>query len=265
MFQAIILGLIQGLTEFLPVSSTAHLILAPWILGWDDPGLAFDVVLHLGTLTGIIAFFWKDFYNILLGMMSGIVFRKSYSGTDGRLGWYIIIGTIPAGVAGLLYKDKIETVLRNPRVIGISLILFGLILLWAEVVGRKKRRMDHLNIVDAIVIGCAQAIALIPGVSRSGITITAGLFRNLERAAAARFAFLLSTPIIMAGGLLSSMDVYKEGLPQEMYMTFAAGFAASAISGFLAIKYMLVFLSRQKVNIFVYYRIVLGILILLIL
>jgi len=135
--------------------------------------------------------------------------------------------------------------------------------LWAEAVGRKKRRMDHLNIVDAIVIGCAQAIALIPGVSRSGITITAGLFRNLERATAARFAFLLSTPIIMAGGLLSGLEVYQEGLPQDMFWPYVGGFAASAVSGFFAIKYLLLFLGKQKVNIFVYYRIIVGILILL--
>src|SRR3989337_3799234 len=263
MFQAILLGIIQGVTEFLPISSTAHLILAPWIFGWDDPGLAFDVVLHLGTLTGIIAFFRKDFYSMLQGMFSGMTVRKEYAGIEGMVGWYIIIGTIPAGLAGLFLKDQIETVLRSPRIIAVSLIVFGLILFWAEVVGRKKRRMDHLNIIDAIVIGCAQAVALIPGVSRSGITITAGLFRNLERAAAARFAFLLSTPVIMAGGLLSFIDVYKVGLPQDMFWPFAAGFAASAISGFLAIKYLIMFLSKQKVNVFVYYRIVLGILILL--
>ncbi|HLG29969.1 MAG TPA: undecaprenyl-diphosphatase UppP, partial [Candidatus Brocadiales bacterium] len=250
MFQAIILGIIQGLTEFLPISSTAHLILAPWIFGWNDPGLAFDVVLHLGTLTGIIIYFRKDFYGISQGMISGMTERKSHTGIEGMIGWYIIIGTIPAGLAGFFFKDQIETVLRNPRIIALSLILFGLILLWAEAVGKKKRRMDQLNIVDAIVIGFAQAVALIPGVSRSGITITAGLFRNLERATAARFAFLLSTPIIMAGGLLSAMDVYKEGLPQDMFWPYVGGFAASAVSGFLAIKYLLLFLSKQKVNIF---------------
>lgn len=266
MLQAIILGIIQGLTEFLPISSTAHLILAPWIFGWDDPGLAFDVVLHLGTLTGIIAFFWKDFYSMLQGMFPRMTVRKEYAGIEGiegMVGWYIIIGTIPAGLAGLFLKDQIETVLRSPLIIAVTLIVFGLILLWAEAVGRKKRRMDHLNIIDAIVIGCAQAVAVIPGVSRSGITITAGLFRNLERAAAARFAFLLSTPIIMAGGLLSFVDVYKEGLPQDMFWPFVAGFAASAVSGFIAIKYLLLFLSKRKVNVFVYYRIVVGILILL--
>jgi len=262
MLQAIILGIIQGVTEFLPISSTAHLILAPWIFGWDDPGLAFDVVLHLGTLTGIIAFFRRDFYSMVMGMFSTRTAGNAIAGIEGRLGWYIIIGTIPAGLAGLFLKDQIETVLRSPRIIAVSLIVFGLILLWAEAVGRKKRRMDHLNIIDAIVIGCAQAVALIPGVSRSGITITAGLFRNLERAAAARFAFLLSTPVIMAGGLLSAVDVYKEGLPQDMFWPFVAGFAASAVSGFIAIKYLLLFLSKRKVNVFVYYRIVVGILIL---
>ncbi len=264
MFQAIILGIIQGLAEFLPISSTAHLILAPWIFGWNDPGLVFDVVLHLGTLTGVIAFFRKDFYNMLPGMFSTVTSRRANAGIEGRIGWYIIIGTIPAGLAGLFFKDQIETALRDPRIIALSLILFGLILLWAEAAGRKKRRMDHLNIIDAIVIGCAQAVALIPGVSRSGITITAGLFRNLERATAARFAFLLSTPVIMAGGLLSAVDVYKEGLPPDMFWPFVAGFAASAVSGFLAIKYLLLFLSKQKVNVFVYYRIVVGILILLV-
>ena len=263
MFQAILLGIIQGVTEFLPISSTAHLILAPWIFGWDDPGLAFDVVLHLGTLTGIIAFFRRDFYSMVMGMFSTRTAGNAIAGIEGRLGWYIIIGTIPAGLAGLFLKDQIETVLRSPRIIAVSLIVFGLILLWAEAVGRKKRRMDHLNIIDAIVIGCAQAVALIPGVSRSGITITAGLFRNLERATAARFAFLLSTPVIMAGGLLSAVDVYKEGLPQDMFWPFVAGFAASAVSGFIAIKYLLLFLSKRKVNVFVYYRIVVGILILL--
>src|SRR4030067_2226877 len=175
MFQAIILGIIQGLTEFLPISSTAHLILAPWIFGWDDPGLAFDVVLHLGTLTGIIAFFRKDFYSILQGMTSGMMERKTHTGIEGMVGWYIIIGTIPAGLAGLFFKDQIETVLRDPRIIAIALILFGLILLWAESAGRKKRRMDHINVVDAIVIVFEQAIVRCRGVSRSGITITAGL------------------------------------------------------------------------------------------
>ncbi|MCC7201274.1 MAG: undecaprenyl-diphosphate phosphatase [Nitrospirae bacterium] len=264
MFQAIILGIIQGLTEFLPVSSTAHLILAPWIFGWNDPGLAFDVVLHLGTLTGIVAYFRRDFYEIAAGMFSFRARGAEISGMEGRLGWYIIIGTVPAGLAGFFLKDQIETSLRSPRIIAVTLIIFGLILWWAEAAGRKRRRTEHMNVVDAVVIGLAQVLALIPGVSRSGITITAGLFRNLERATAARFAFLLSTPIILAGGLLSAVDVYKEGLPHDMLWPYIGGFAASSVSGFLAIKYLLLFLSRQKVNIFVYYRIIVGILILLI-
>lgn len=263
MFQAIILGIIQGLTEFLPVSSTAHLILAPWFFGWHDPGLLFDVVLHLGTLTGIIAFFYKDFYMIIHGMVSNYKDSMGKLSIEGRFGWYIIIGTVPAGVAGLAFKDKIETIFRSPHLIAVTLILFGIILWWAETKGRKMRKSHHLNIVDAIIIGIAQAIALIPGVSRSGITITAGLFRNLDRETSARFAFLLSTPIILAGGLLSLLDVYKEGLSSGSIWPLLAGFAASAISGFFAIKYLLLYLSRRKVNVFVYYRIVLGIVILL--
>lgn len=262
MIQAIILGIVQGLTEFLPISSTAHLILVPWLFGWQDPGLAFDVILHLGTLTGIIAFFWRDFYR----MFTGMILRNSSSIhehiVDRKIGWYIVIGTIPAGLAGLLFKDWVETVLRNPSIIAVTLILFALLLWWAEQRGKKKRDLAHVNILDTIVIGAAQALALIPGVSRSGITITAGLFRDLERATAARFAFLLSTPIILAGGLLSFIDVYQTGFPQEMLWPSFGGFIASAVSGFLAIKYLLLFLGRQKVNLFVYYRILLGIFIL---
>ena len=262
MVQALILGIIQGFTEFLPVSSTAHLILFPWIFGWEDPGLAFDVFLHLGSLTGIIAFFWRDFYNMAAGMI------KSNKGsidtnTEGKIGWYIIIGTIPAGIAGLLFQDKIESLLRDPSLIAVTLILFGLLLWWAEEKGRKRRKLHNMNISDALIIGCAQAVALIPGVSRSGITITAGLFRNLERETAARFTFLLSTPIILAGGLLSFTDVYNTGLPEGMLLPVITGFIASAVSGFLAIKFLMSFLSKQKVNIFVYYRIVLGLVILL--
>jgi len=262
MIQAIILGIVQGLTEFLPISSTAHLILVPWLFGWQDPGLAFDVILHLGTLTGIIAFFWRDFYRMFCGM----IFRSKNTihahNVDGKIGWYIVIGTVPAGLAGLLFKDRIETVLRSPSIIALTLILFAIFLWWAERRGKKKRDLSHMNISDTLIIGCAQALALIPGVSRSGITITAGLFRDLERATAARFAFLLSTPIILAGGLLSFIDVYKTEFPQEMLWPSFWGFIASAIAGFLAIKYLLIFLGGQRVNVFVYYRILLGIFIL---
>lgn len=263
MVQAVILGIIQGFTEFLPVSSTAHLILLPWIFGWKDPGLTFDVFLHLGSLTGIIAFFWRDFYNIGAGMIKDDK-GSIDAGAGGKIGWYIIIGTIPAGIAGLLFQDKIESILRDPSVIAVTLILFGLLLWWAEEKGRKMRRLHHMNILDALIIGAAQAVALIPGVSRSGITITAGLFRNLERETAARFTFLLSTPIILAGGLLSFIDVCKTGFPEGMLWPFMTGFIASAISGFLAIKFLLSFLGKQKVNLFVYYRIALGILILIV-
>jgi len=263
MLQAIVLGIIQGLTEFLPISSTAHLILVPYLLGWKDPGLAFDVILHLGTLTGIIVFFRRDFYNILYGMMTNE--RGGLGGLnnpEGRVGWYIVVGTIPAGVAGLFFKDRVENLLRGPYTIAFSLIFFAILLWWSEAKGKKKKKLAHLGLSDAILIGCAQAIALIPGVSRSGITITAGLLRDLERETAARFAFLLSMPIILAGGLLSFLDIHKTGFPYDMFWPFFGGFLASALSGFLAIKYLLIYLSKGKVNVFVYYRILLGLLIL---
>lgn len=263
MLQAIILGIIQGLTEFLPISSTAHLILAPWLFGWNDPGLSFDVVLHLGTLTGIIAFFRRDFHSMLYGMVTNE--RGSLGGLnhpEGRMCWYIVVGTIPAGAAGFFFKNKIETLVRDPYIIAFSLIFFAILLWWSEAKGKKRRKLAHLGLFDALIIGCAQAVALIPGVSRSGITITAGLFRNLERETAARFAFLLSTPIILAGGLLSFLDIYRTGFPYNMFWPFFAGFLAAALSGFLAIKYLLIFLSKRRINIFVYYRILLGIFIL---
>lgn len=265
MFQAIVLGIIQGLTEFIPVSSTAHLIFLPKFFGWIDPGLSFDVILHLGTLTGVVFFFWKDFIHIFRGMF--MVRRNALdilNNPEGMIGWYLIIGTIPAGIAGLIFKEKVETTLRTPAIIAVSLIFFGLVLWWADKRGRKIRRLYHMNIGDALFIGCAQAIALIPGVSRSGITISAGLFRGLERETAARFTFLLSTPIILAGGILSGQDLYMSGPPDGMVSPFIVGFLASAISGFMAIKYLLKYLSRRNVNLFVYYRIIVGILILLI-
>ena len=260
---ALVLGIVQGLTEFIPVSSTAHLVIFPQLLGWQDPGLAFDVILHLGTLTGVVVFFWRDYWHMLQEMFS---WNKLNSPGDsmGRLGWLIVIGTIPAGIMGIIFKDKVETTLRSPQTIAISLIVFALILWWSDAKSRKIRKLRHMNLMDAIFIGCAQAIALIPGVSRSGITITAGLVRSLEREGAARFAFLLSTPVILGGGILGLKDLYMSGLYREALVPLSVGFVTSAVSGFMAIKYLLSYLSKRNVNVFVYYRIILGIILLLI-
>ncbi|MGH9864930.1 MAG: undecaprenyl-diphosphate phosphatase, partial [Candidatus Acidiferrales bacterium] len=199
LYQAIILAIIQGITEFLPVSSTAHLILFPWLAGWPDPGLAFDVALHMGTLLAVFLYFLRDWVELVA---AGIGFRYprgasyEYIERQRKMFWYIVAGTIPAAVVGALFQHQIEDRLRQPLFIAGALIVVGLLMWYGEYAGRLDRPMERVNFVDAMAIGVAQAFALFPGVSRSGITITAGLFRGMTREAAARFSFILSTPVI---------------------------------------------------------------------
>ena len=247
-FKAIILGIVQGITEFFPVSSTAHLILFPWFFSWNGEvnTMTFDIALHGGTLLALLACFYKDWANLFL--------------KDRQKLFYIIIATIPAGVIGVLFNKTIEHTLRNPLVIVFSLTGFGLLMLAAE----KYSKKNHHNpgMTDSIIIGIAQAVALIPGVSRSGITITAGLFRNLTRESAARFSFLLSTPVIGGAALLEGSKLLKN--PGTYHFDiFTAGFISAFISGFFAIKFLLYFLKRHPLNFFVYYRFLLAAIILL--
>lgn len=247
-FQALILGIIQGITEFLPVSSTAHLVITPWIFGWTGElnSLSFDIAVHLGTLLSLVFCFWKDWIEILF--------------KDRTLLVYIVIGTIPAVLAGLAFHDIIETTLRNPLIIAFTLIFIGALMLLAEKIGKRQR--DSVSFWDAVIIGTAQAFALIPGVSRSGITITAGLFKGLKRDYAAKFSFLLSTPAI-AGA--ASFDFYKSIKMSHAYdySLFLVGVISAAITGTLAIKFMLSFLRKYPLNIFIYYRWLLGVMIFL--
>ncbi|MBI5075286.1 MAG: undecaprenyl-diphosphatase UppP [Nitrospirae bacterium] len=240
MIEALILGIVQGLTEFLPVSSTAHLILFPWFFNWTGEldSLTFDVALHAGTLLSLVICFWKDWIELIL--------RKQ------KLFMLIVLASVPAGIAGVLLGDLIEHALRNPLVIAVSLVVFGAVMLLAEKMN-KTRTVDSLNVKDAVMIGLAQAVALIPGVSRSGITISAGLFRGLEREASARFSFLLSTPIIAGATLLHARKLLKTGADHDMSL-FLIGFIAAAISGFAAIKFLLSFLKKHPLNLFAYYR-----------
>ena len=253
-FQATILGIIQGLTEFIPVSSTAHLIIIPKALGWEDPGLTFDVALHLGTLVALLVFFWKDWVSLI---QSGIDYTRGRS-RDPLL-WYIVLATIPGGIAGLLFEKKADRDLRDLRIVAAALILLALVLVIAELKGRKRKELGQISLSDAVTVGCAQALAIIPGVSRSGVTITAGLFRGMKRDAAARFSFLLSTPLIAGAAAKKTVDVIREGLPQNEVVPFIAGIVASAIVGMLAIKILLKFLQSHSTFVFVYYRIALGI------
>lgn len=240
MIEALILGIVQGLTEFLPVSSTAHLILFPWFFNWTGEldSLTFDVALHAGTLLSLVICFWKDWIELIL--------RKQ------KLFMLIVLASVPAGIAGVLLGDLIEHALRSPLVIAVSLVVFGVVMLLAEKM-TKTRTLDRVGVADAVMIGLAQAVALIPGVSRSGITISAGLFRGLEREASARFSFLLSTPIIAGATLLHARKLLKTGADHNMSL-FLIGFFAAAISGFAAIKFLLNFLKKHPLNSFAYYR-----------
>jgi undecaprenyl-diphosphatase len=256
LFESIVLGVVQGVTEFLPISSTAHLILVPWAFHWQDPGLTFDVVLHAGTLLAILAYFWKDWFGMLLGVLPG---RPSPEKRGGRrLLGLIVLGTIPGALVGVLAERAVETWLRSAAIIACSLIGLALLLWWVEKRSVKSRSLEGLYWLDSLLVGCAQAIALIPGVSRSGITITAGLFRGFTRATAARFSFLLSAPIIAGAGLKKAMELGAAGIPAGMAMPMLVGFLASFLSGFLTIWFLLRYLQRNTLEVFIIYRIVLG-------
>ncbi len=253
--QIIVLALVQGLTEFLPVSSSAHLILVPLITQWDDQGLAFDVAVHVGTLTAVVLYFRKEISRMFFAWFASL--RGSHS-EDSKLAWAVIIGTIPVGLAGLLFKDIISESLRTPLVIATTTIIFGLLLWYADQSAKRTRDEYTLSWKDIIVIGCAQAIALIPGTSRSGITITAGLLLGLTAQASARFSFLLSIPVIILAGGFEVLDYLEVASINDMN-DLILGALISAISAYLCIHFFLKLLERVGMTPFVIYRLLLGI------
>lgn len=258
----IVLAIVQGLTEFLPVSSSAHLILFPRIVGWDDQGLAFDVAVHLGTLLAVISYFRQELFGMTRDWCRSLAQRKPIG--DSRLAWAVLLGTIPVGLAGLLFKGFIEVEMRSPLVIAWATIGFGLLLWWSDMVSRKtlKPRDEHsLNWKDVLLIGCAQALALIPGTSRSGITMTAGLLLGLSRSGAARFSFLLSIPVIILAGGLSSLDLIQ-GEHLVDWTAMGLGVVLSALSAYLCIHVFLTLLERIGLMPFVLYRLGLGVILL---
>lgn len=257
LFQAIVLGVVQGLTEFLPVSSSAHLSLAPWLLGWHDPGLAFDVALHMGSLSAVVWYFRRDWAELLAAAASLARTRQVRTSAERRV-VLLAAATIPAGVGGLLLKDYAETVFRHPAITATTLILLGLILWVVDQRARRDRKIDALTLRDAWLIGFAQVLALVPGVSRSGSTITAGRALGLDRAAAARFSFLMSLPIIGAAVVLKLPDVLRDGGERA---PLVAGILAAALSSWLAISVLLRFVSRRSYGVFAAYRVVLGIIV----
>jgi undecaprenyl-diphosphatase len=254
--EAVLLGIIQGLTEFLPVSSSAHLILAKAFFGWDADkfGLSFDVACHLGTLLAVIAYFWKDLGEMALAAPRILSFPQD---PPARLAWLIVIGTIPVVIVGLLLRN-IEDQLRTPAVVGVTLSVGGLLLLWAEQVARRNRRSEDLGTGEAFAMGCAQSMALVPGVSRSGATLTLALFLGLRRDAAARFSFLLGVPAIAAAAAHEGLKLVHGPLPPGTVQLFLVGIAVSAVVGYLTIKYFLRYLASHSLSVFAWYRIALA-------
>ncbi len=267
--QAAILGLIQGLTEFLPVSSSAHLVIVPWLFGWPDPGIAFDVALHMGTVIAVLAYFWRDWLNIVQGLLR-VVSTRRIADPQGRLGVYILLGTIPGVIAGLLLETRIDESFHSADparqangilIIAVLMILLAVALFLAERLARHRLDITQLTLGAALGVGLAQALAVLPGVSRSGSTITAGLFAGLKREAAARFSFLLGTPIIVGSGIKKGYDVLQAGgIPAAQQAGFAIGFLVAVISGYLAIWFLLRFLQRNSTLPFIVYRVVVGVL-----
>lgn len=257
-FQAIVLGLIQGLTEFLPISSSAHLSLTPILLGWKDPGLAFDVALHFGTLLAVLWYF-RDQWIALIKAAGQIVSTRRVDTVEKKRLIYLIIATIPGAIGGLLLEEKAETVFRAPTLTAIALILMGLILWAVDKAAAKDRHLDAMKWTDALLIGLAQVIALVPGVSRSGSTITAGRGLRLDRQSAAVFSFLMSMPIIAAAVILKGREVLQQG---GVTMPVVAGVLAAAISSWLAIAILLRYVTRHSYGIFAVYRLILGVFVL---
>jgi undecaprenyl-diphosphatase len=260
-FEAIVLGIVQGLTEFLPISSTAHLRIVPAFVGWDDPGAAFTAVVQLGTMAAVLIFFRQDLWRIARTWFLSLRRPELRDQLDARMGWYIGLGTIPIAIFGFLFRDQIESGGRDLYVIGTALIVAGLVLFYADITSRRERGLGKLDARDATVIGVAQAFALIPGVSRSGATISAGLFRGFDREAAARYSFLLSVPAVVLSGLFELRKIGGEG---------AAGAAPTIIAtllafvvGYASIAFLLRYLVRHNLAVFVIYRVGLGALVLI--
>ncbi|MGD9695951.1 MAG: undecaprenyl-diphosphate phosphatase [Thermoleophilia bacterium] len=257
-FEAAILGIVQGLTEFLPISSTGHLRIVPAFAGWEDPGALFTAVVQLGTMLAVVIYFWRDLVRIVRAWFLSLRDPAMRSDMDARMGWYVILATIPIGVFGLAFHNQIESGARNLYLIGVVLIVLGLILLAAEIVGKRVRTLEEVTRRDAIWVGLAQALALVPGTSRSGATITAGLFLGMEREAAARFSFLLSIPAVVLSGLYGLVDIVTGDSDVSMgALTVSVVFAF--ILGYASIAFLLRFLANHSTGIFVVYRVVLGI------
>ena len=256
--EALVLGIVQGVTEFVPVSSSGHLVLVPWLFGWSEPGLAYSAFLHWGTLVAVMAFFRHDLYQILLAWFTSIRDR-SLEDPNARIAWWILIATIPAGVIGLVFQDFFETLFNSPRVVACFLLVTALILTVSERLGGQRKSADEMPWYDALIVGLAQSAAITPGISRSGATIGAGLLRGVTRASATRFSLMLMVPSIFGAGILSSLDLAKEGLFGNGLLVLTIGFISAATSGYLAIRWMVAYLTRHPLTVFAIYCAIVGV------
>lgn len=258
--EAIVLGLVQGLTEFLPISSSGHLRIVPALLGWEDPGAGFTAVIQLGTMAAVLIYFHADLWRIAGAWLSELRVPIRRASQEARLGWFIVLGTLPIVFFGFIFRDQIESGARSLYLIGSALILFSFVMLAAERVGAHRRDLAEMNGGDGFFVGVAQALALVPGVSRSGATISAGLFRDFDRVAAARYSFLLSVPAVVLSGLFELRKVGENGSP-SLVATVIATLVAFA-TGYAAIAWLIRYLGTHTLGIFVVYRIALGALVL---
>jgi undecaprenyl-diphosphatase len=254
--QAIVLGTVQGLTEFLPISSSGHLRIVPAFFGWEDPGAAFTAVIQLGTMAAVLLYFRRDLWNIARAWLRSLRDAEARRTMEARLGWFIVLGTIPISILGLAFSDTIEDEFRSLYLIGTMLIVFGCVMLLAEYVSRRDRELETLTARDGFLIGCAQALALVPGVSRSGATISAGLFLNLTRTTAARFSFLLSVPAVVLSGLFELRHIGESGGAPAGATALATLLAF--VTGYASIAFLLRWLAGHSLGVFVAYRFVLG-------
>lgn len=263
MFQAFILGMVQGLGEFLPISSSAHLVITPWLFNWKDPGLAFDVALHWGTLLAVVVYFYNDIWLIIRGFFHSL-FKSSRDLQNNiyqKMAWLLILASVPGAIIGKVLETQAENTFRNPLLIAATLSIMGVILYYADKVGEKVKNLNHISWVNALVLGLSQAAAIIPGVSRSGATITTGLLQGFKREDAAKFSFLMSAPIIFGAGLLKLSDIFNStGGRAEL----AIGFASAAVFGFLSIKFLMKYIANRSYGLFTWYRLGLAAIIIIV-
>jgi len=258
LLQALILGIVQGITEYIPVSSSAHLVLVPWLLGWPVSPFTFDVLVQWGTLVGVFVYFWGDLWDIVRAVLLGLAHRRPFETPAARMGWYIVLGTLPAVVFGFFLKDFFEAVFGAPVYVAALLLGTAAILVAAERFGRRERTAADFGWVDALVVGCWQVVALLPGISRSGSTIGGAMLRGFDRYSAARFSFLLSVPALLGAGVLAIGDLVNAGALAADLPALAIGFVAAAVSGYLCIRWLLGYLQRRSLIVFAAYCALFG-------